>query len=92
MASQLAILFISSKKYPVTNRKETKSLIIAPKSKFSLLFGLVGLLYTKQAQCNEGCAKLNYSLPEVKYRISANSFHGNYSFLNLPLCPVTRLG
>ena len=23
------------------------------------------LLYTKQAQYNEGCAKLNYSLPEV---------------------------
>ena len=23
------------------------------------------------------------------YRISANSFHGNYSFLNLTLCTVT---
>ena len=23
------------------------------------------MLYTKQAQYNEGCAKLNYSLPEV---------------------------
>ena len=31
----------------------------------SLSFGLVLLLYTKQAQYNEGFAKLNYSLPEV---------------------------
>ena len=35
------------------------------KFRFSFLFGLVWLLYTKQAQYNEGCAKLNYSLPEV---------------------------
>jgi hypothetical protein len=32
---------------------------------FNFLFGLVWLLYTKQAQYNEGCAKLNYLLPEV---------------------------
>ena len=25
----------------------------------------------------------------MKYRISANSFHGNHSFLNLTLCTVT---
>ena len=25
----------------------------------------------------------------INYRISANSFHGNYSFLNLALCTVT---
>ena len=40
-------------------------LITAPKFRFSLLFGLVWLLYTKQAHYNEGCAKLNYLLPEV---------------------------
>ena len=33
--------------------------------RFSLSFGLAWLLYTKLAQYNEGCAKLNYSLPEV---------------------------
>ena len=32
---------------------------------FSFFGGLVWLLYTKQAQYNEGCAKLNYLLPEV---------------------------
>ena len=42
-----------------------EELITAPKFRFSPLFGLVWLLYTKQAQYNEGCAKLNYLLPEV---------------------------
>ena len=32
---------------------------------FNFLFYLVWLLYTKQAQYNEGSAKLNYLLPEV---------------------------
>ena len=32
---------------------------------FSFIWAIVWLLYTKQAQYNEGCAKLNYSLPEV---------------------------
>ena len=49
--------------YP--KRQETKSLIKAPKFQFSLLFVLVWLRYTKQAHYNEGCAKLNYLLPEV---------------------------
>jgi hypothetical protein len=38
-----------------------KSLITSPKFQFSLLFGLVWLLYTKKAHYNEGCAKLNYN-------------------------------
>jgi hypothetical protein len=35
------------------------------KFKYYLLFGLVWLLYTKQAQYNEGCAMLKNLLPEV---------------------------
>ena len=33
--------------------------------------------------------ELWYLILKEKYRISANSFHGNYPFWNLPLCTVT---
>ena len=32
---------------------------------------------------------IRYSVSYLYYRISANSFRGNYSFLNLTLCTVT---
>jgi hypothetical protein len=40
-------------------------LIRIQKFQFSLLLGLFWQLYTKQAQYDEGCSKLNYLLAEV---------------------------
>ena len=45
--------------------KEIGDNITAPNFRFLFLFGLVWLLYTKQAHYNEGCAKLKYLLSEV---------------------------